>query len=229
VRVKNLMRGDLCFIGSSGIAFVYVAFTAMYLLLLSAIPAGEAREITAAILIYTDPAAMGLFFMGAFILLEKSQHVNCALAISPVSAGEYMASKAVSLLVPGVVVGSILCVAGGAALGPAVPAIALASILFSLCGLFVAVKTHSLNSFLLDVIPFEIVICLPAVVYPFGLLEAPVWMLHPGIAAMRLILGQTEHAPLCLAVLAVWCAAAAYFCRKAVVRYFEQLGGGRIV
>ena len=229
MRMRNLIRGDLRFIASSGILFVYVAFTVLYLLLLSIIPTGEPRSITAAILTYTDPAAMGLFFMGAFLLLEKSQRVNCALAVSPVTAGEYTFSKAVSLLVPGMAVGTILCVAGGTAGPAALAAIALASVLFSMAGLFVAVKTRSLNSFLIGVVPLEIVICLPAVLYPFGLLRAAAWWVHPGVAAMRLILGQTEGWALCLAVLALWCFAAAVVCRKAVVRYFSELGGGRIL
>ncbi|MCI2046838.1 MAG: ABC transporter permease, partial [Faecalibacterium sp.] len=69
MRKKNLIRGDLRFLAGSGIALVYGIFTLLYVLLLAAIPAGQARRVTAAILVYTDPAAMGLFFMGAFLLL----------------------------------------------------------------------------------------------------------------------------------------------------------------
>ncbi|MCI2047954.1 MAG: ABC transporter permease, partial [Faecalibacterium sp.] len=201
----------------------------LYVLLLAAIPAGQARRVTAAILVYTDPAAMGLFFMGAFLLLGKSQRVNCALAVSPVTAGEYILSKAVSLMVPGILVGTVICLFGGIALGAALPAIALASILFSLCGLFAAVKTTTLNGFMIAVVPAEIVICLPAILVPFGLLAAPAWGLHPGVAAMRLICGQTQGWPLLILALAAWCGAAGAVCRKAVAGYFEKLGGGHIV
>jgi len=99
MRTLNLIKSDLRFILKYGIAFIYIAFTLIYSGVLSVI-SGNARQITAVILIYTDPAAMGLFFMGAFILLEKSQRVNCAVAVTPVTITEYIISKCVSLLVP---------------------------------------------------------------------------------------------------------------------------------
>ncbi|HCT90783.1 MAG TPA: ABC transporter permease, partial [Lachnospiraceae bacterium] len=46
---------------------------------------------------FSDPAAMGLFFMGAVVLLEKGQHTPCAVAVSPVRAMEYIAAKVASL------------------------------------------------------------------------------------------------------------------------------------
>lgn len=48
-------------------------------------------------MIYSDPAAMGLFFMGAIVLLEKSQRVLNSLAVSPVKVSEYILSKVISL------------------------------------------------------------------------------------------------------------------------------------
>lgn len=58
---------------------------------------------------------MGLFFMGAIVLLEKSQRVNCALAVSPARDCEYMLAKLFSLAVIGLLVGGILAIAGGIA------------------------------------------------------------------------------------------------------------------
>ncbi len=229
MRILNLIRGDLRFIAKYGIAFIYVAFTLLYLAILSII-GGSARQITASILIYTDPAAMGLFFMGAFIMLEKSQSVNCSIAVTPVTINEYIISKVVSLLVPGTIVGGLLCLfAAPQSLITAIPAIMSASALFSMCGLICAVNSKSLNGFLIVVIPFELTICLPAVLYVFKIISSDLWLIHPGIAAMRLILGGEELWYLCILSGLLWLIPAFIFCRKAVMKYFCELGGGNII
>ena len=43
--------------------------------------------------VISDPAAMGLFFMGAVILPEKSQRVTSFFAVSPLKAWEYVGAK----------------------------------------------------------------------------------------------------------------------------------------
>lgn len=229
MRIFHLIKGDLQFIKKYGIGFIYVAFTLVYITILSLI-SGDAAKITAAILIYTDPAAMGLFFMGAFIMLEKSQRVNCSLAITPITINEYIISKVVSLLVPGTVVGTILCIFSAPEnLLSAIPAIMLASALFSICGLICAVNSKSLNGFLITVIPFEIVISLPAVLYPFNLIHSQLWLLHPGVTAIRLIMGNTKLWYIDIISMALWFFIAFIICIQMVKRYFEQLGGGKII
>ena len=229
MRLFSLIKGDLRFVAKYGIAFIYVVFTLIYAAILSML-SGSALEITASILIYTDPTAMGLFFMGAFIMLEKSQRVNCAISVTPVTVNEYIISKAVSLLVPGTVVGGLLCLyAAPENILAALPAIMAASLLFSLCGLICAVKSGSLNGFMIAVIPFEIVICLPALLYIFGVIKSNIWIIHPGVAAIRLISGNTELYCLCVLSMLLWLVPAFYFCRKAVAKYFYELGGGKII
>lgn len=229
MRTLNLIKGDLRFIVKYGIAFIYCAFTLVYFAILSII-GGGVRQITAAILVYTDPAAMGLFFMGAFIMLEKSQRVNCSIAVTPVTVNEYIVSKLVSLLVPGTAVGGLLCLyVSPKSLATALPAIMGASALFSMCGLISAVNSRSLNGFLIAVIPFEIVICLPAILDVLDVVSSPLWIIHPGVAAMRLIVGGGELWGLCILSVLIWLIPAFLFCRRAVEKYFSQLGGGRIV
>lgn len=229
MRTLNLIKGDLRFIQKYGIMMVYVIFTAVYLIALTVIK-GTAKEITAEILVYTDPAAMGLFFMGAFIMLEKSQRVNCALAISPVKLDEYILSKAVSLLVPGTIVGVILCAyAAPHNLLPATFSIVLSSVMFSLCGLIAAVNTDTLNGFMIAVIPFEILIIAPALFYKFEVLVSDLWIIHPGVSALRLISGNCKMWPLAILSIIFWTAVIYYFCRKSVSKYFTKLGGGKIL
>lgn len=50
-----------------------------------------------AILIYSDPAVLGFFFLGGLMMLEKGENVRAALAMSAISPTQYLAAKSISL------------------------------------------------------------------------------------------------------------------------------------
>lgn len=86
-------------------------------------------------MIYSDPAALGLFFMGAIVLLEKSERVLNALAVSPVTIMEYILSKVTSLVVISVLVSLVLALTAGCDNIPLLLlSVALTSGIFTLLG-----------------------------------------------------------------------------------------------
>ena len=96
MRLKSLFLLDMRFQAKHGFYFLYVVLTVIYAVALLAVPESW-KEKTAIILIFSDPASMGLFFMGAIVLLEKSQHTPCAFAVSPVRPMEYIIAKVVTM------------------------------------------------------------------------------------------------------------------------------------
>lgn len=107
MRLKKLFLLDMRFQARYGFYFLYAVLTVIYIIILFALPESW-EEKAAAILIFSDPASMGLFFMGAIVLLEKNQHTTCALAVSPVHAAEYVIAKVSSLSAISLVVAAIL-------------------------------------------------------------------------------------------------------------------------
>jgi len=80
----------------NGIYYAYAFVLAFYLAIL--IFAGDFIPTWAlALFIYTDPAVLGFFFLGALILLEKAEGTRAALAVSPISATTYFWTKAITL------------------------------------------------------------------------------------------------------------------------------------
>lgn len=224
MRIWRLTIGDIRFQWKYGFYILYAIFTVVYLLTLSAVPE-DVRRIVATMMIYTDPAAMGLFFMGAIILLEKSQRVNSALAVSPARAWEYMLAKLLSLALIGILVGGILAAVGGISdILLCLAAILLTSFLCSACGLIAAERSRSLNQFVLLAVPFELLLCLPPVLLLFDI-ESPWLMLHPGVSAVWLIYGDAPSVPLSFLSLLLWCLPVLYFCHKSVKKYFTRAGG----
>ena len=112
MRLKNLIIGDIKFQIKYGFYFIYMILTILYVCLISVLPVCW-REKGSIIMIFTDPAAMGMFFMGAIILLEKSQRVLDSLVVSPVKAWEYIASKIISLGMISTLVAIIIALTAG--------------------------------------------------------------------------------------------------------------------
>lgn len=222
----SLLLWDMRLQAKHGFYLLYGILTALYLLVLFALPEAL-RESAAAILIFSDPAAMGLYFMGAIVLLEKSQRIPCAMAVSPVGAGAYVLSKTVSLGVVSLLVAAVL--AGFTApnhVFAALAGTALSGTMFTLLGIAVATKITSLNQFLLWTIPVEALGFAPAVLHLLGLSPA-VLRFYPPNVCMDLISGRAA-APLGLLCTALTLAALFALARCRLVQMWRQTGGVRL-
>jgi fluoroquinolone transport system permease protein len=226
-RLHSLFKGDVTFQVKYGFYFVYTVFTLFYVLLLFVFPE-SLRETAAAIMIYTDPAAMGLFFMGAIVLLEKSQRVLNSIAVSPVKVYEYILSKVISLGLISTLVGMIIafCAKADNLLTAAV-GIFLGSVIFSLFGLIVAVKVGSLNHFMVATVPLELLCFQPAIVYLFGY-GKPYLLLQPGCIVIRMILGKNGFEPGLLLILAGWIVLIYLITYRAVKKMLFSVGGVKL-
>lgn len=230
MRLLKLIKGDLFFLARYGLFLVYAVFIVVYLVMLHYIP-GETGTFVMKLLVFSDPAAMGLFFMGAVVLLEKSQRVNCSLAVSPVTVSEYIASKAAAFLIAGVAVGLIIAFGSGRSLNLAgIIGIAGGSLIFSMGGLFVASKTRSLNQFIIFSLPVEIFVSAPGFLAAFGKLSSSLWLMHPGVASMSLLFRELGTVQFLLSVLSLlaWAVIAFAVANKAVAKMFSDLGGGNL-
>jgi len=228
MRLKSMISNEFRFLLKYGIAAIYSIFTLVYLGLLAAIPQG-ARSATATVLIFTDPAAMGLFFMGAVILLEKSQRIESSFGVSPIKIEEYILSKCIPMMLLGIVVALVIAVSvGGFTILGVVMGVGISSFVFSLCGLIVASNIKTLNGFMIAVVPFEIFLCVPAILYLFGIMKGMLCFLHPGIVAISLIKGDDSMLIIKIVSLSIWIVIAFFCCQKAVKKSFSTMGGAKI-
>lgn len=224
MRIINLIKGDIRFQFKYGFYFVYAVFTVVYISLIFVMPQSW-RERAAAIMIFSDPAAMGIFFMGAIVLLEKSERVLNSIAVSPVKTGEYILSKVVSLLFISVVVGiAITLPVGTKNLYVSVIGTAFGSAFFTLCGLIVAANISSLNQFLTAAVPIEIISFLPPILYLFGY-DRMFMLLHPGCIIISLISGNSKHFLLFAAILCMWLVALYFIAHRYILKMFQNAGG----
>lgn len=193
MRLRYLFLWDMRFQAKYGFHFLYAILTVIYAIALLAVP-DSWQEKTAAILIFSDPASMGLFFMGAIVLLEKNQHTPCAFAVSPVHTIEYIVAKIGSLSAISLVVATILAlVANVSNLHIVVLGTVISSAIFTLLGIIIATKISSLNQFILWTIPIEVVCFVPAILHLFRI--TPTWLqYYPINVCMEMISGHVPSA-----------------------------------
>jgi fluoroquinolone transport system permease protein len=224
MRLKTLILGDLAFQFKYGFYFLYAVITVLYIGMLALIP-NSWRDRFAVLLIFSDPAALGLYFMGAIVLFEKSQRVLDSIAISPVKPVEYVLSKLISVAVISTIVGLTIALGVGLSMNIVSFVIALffSSCLFSSIGLMIAAKTSTLNRFILSTIPIEIITILPAAAYVFG--WRPLWgLLHPGISMMEVCF-QGPNTYVGIGILFTWAILFAVWAVAVIRRMFLSVGG----
>jgi fluoroquinolone transport system permease protein len=227
MRIWSLLRGDIRFQFKYGFYFLYLVFSILYISLIFSFPQAW-REKAVVLLIFTDPAAMGLYFMGAIVLFEKSERVLDSVAVSPVKPYEYMLSKLFSIGVISVIVGFAIGFFSNT-VGITIHfmlGIFLCSCLFSAVGLMKAVKSVSLNDFILSTIPAELIINIPAIAWLFG--WRPVWILfHPGVCLMELCENE-KHAPAAFIILVCWTFLAVAAANRTVKGMLKAMGGMKL-
>lgn len=225
MRKLNVIKGDMKFQWKYGFYFLYVIIIIIYFMIFSFFQ-GEVKNTIVSVCVYSDPAAMGMFFMGALILLEKSQRVTNSIAISPVTAWEYILGKSISIGIISEIAGMILLLQGHtrnivlSSIG-----IFTGSVIFSLCGIMVGAKIESLSQYIVCTIPFEIIGFVPVILYRIGFLwDEKLMLLHPGCSVMQLIEGNISLAPLAMLSICIWIILLSYFSYLSVKKMFRICG-----
>lgn len=171
-------------------AFIVALYVAELLLLGAALPPW-----VPALIIFTDPAALGFFFLGALLMLEKSEGVRTALAASPVSAIDYLTGKMVTLVGLSLASCVVLLPFIHRVANPILLLIAvmLTAIQYVGIGVPIALRFKTVNGYLIGSAGFLTPLIAPgllALLDPF-----PPWLaIIPAVAQFRLLLLATAAA-----------------------------------
>ncbi|MBA4700096.1 MAG: ABC transporter permease [Ruminococcus sp.] len=226
MRIIKLILGDIHFQFKYGFYFIYILFSALYVFLLFIFPETW-REKAVSIMIYSDPAAMGLFFMGAIVLLEKSQRVLNALAVSPVKAIEYVIAKTISLMLISVLVSLVLAfVAGLRNIPEVLLATALTSMIFTLLGLIAATKINSLNQYIIMTAPLELICFIPPAIYLF--VPSVIMQWYPLNGSMALISNSSRNPLRDITMLLIVIICLFMIAQRATMKMWKSLGGVKL-
>lgn len=145
-----------------------------------------------AVIIFTDPAAVAFFFLGALLMLERAEGVRVALATAPVTAVDYLAGKTATLV--GLAVASSMLLlpfmphAGNSAL--LLATVGLTALQYLGIGIPIGLRFRTVNGYLIGSAAFLTPLIAPALlafIEPFPLPLA----LIPAVSQFRLLLAAT--------------------------------------
>lgn len=227
MRGRAMLLGDIRFQFKYGFYLIYFVFSVIYIGLLFSLP-DNWRKTAGVLMIFTDPAAMGLYFMGAIVLFEKSERVLNSIAVSPVKPIEYVLSKLLSIALISTAVAVVIGASGGFILNyiSFLYSVFFCSCIFSAVGLIIATKTSTLNAFIIATIPAELLINVPAIAYLFGYKKS--WLLfHPGVCMIELCT-SSENKLISSIVIVLWTVLFTALANLAVKKMFKSVGGVKL-
>ncbi len=188
MKSRNLLLNDIRLQQRNGIYYAYGFVLLAYLSLLYFL--GDYFPSWAlGILVYTDPAVLGFFFLGALMMLEKSEGTRTALAITPMRAIDYYWSKLLSLTFASLVSVTLIGVfAHGNINWPLyLTTVIIVSATFVSIGFPIALHFKTATSYLMGSAGILTPILLPMIVALFD--PFPSWaILIPPAAQLRLML-----------------------------------------
>ncbi|MBD3239569.1 MAG: hypothetical protein GF331_03215 [Chitinivibrionales bacterium] len=179
-RFAALLRHDMVFQFRHGFYYAYLVATLAYIGIIYVLPP-VAREKATLLVIFTDTSLLGMFFVGALVLLERDQNTLAPLFVTPVSLLEYLVSKAVSLTAIALLSSLTIYVAiQGPDMGVGLVAVAVtgASLFFTLIGLSIAARSRSVPDYFIRSLGWGLLLCLPMVDY-FGVVRSPLFYVLP--------------------------------------------------
>ncbi len=223
MRFWNVFKFNIKQQYSYGFYLLYLFLAAIYSLIIILLP--DSWKTTAvALIVFFDPAEVGLYFMGGILLLEKSQRLPGAIAVSPIRATEYVAANVTAMTLIAIIAGLIIGTLGGAAnMGGLILGTILCAVLFTMIGIAIATVISDLNQFVLATLPVILILQITPMVYLFNrsntFLKA-----FPTAAILDLMTGTTPS-PIAVVLLICLTVAAAFLSVGAIKRMWRKVGG----
>lgn len=184
------MRWQFILLHRSKLIIISVVVTAIYGLMFLPFSGFEHADHVLTLLIFNDPALIGLFFIGLMVILERNQQVISALFVTPLQLHHYLLSRIVTLCVVGLGCSLGMTIA---ILGPSIHylyfgiGILGTVMIFGLLGLWLVSYTSEFLLFMLRSIPLMLIFSIPLLNY-YQLTDIWAFKLFPTQGALDFII-----------------------------------------
>ena len=176
----SMMGWDMKLQARYGIYAVYGILTVIFVIGLRAIDPSFRTDI-AILLIVTDPAILGFYFIAALVLFEKSDGVLDSVVTSPLRGTGYLLSKVLTLSLLATVVSTIVAVVGHGAstrMLILIGGVLVSAPFFVLVGFVAVARFDSINEYFLSAVLWGTVLFVP--IFEFlGIVSSPLFYVLP--------------------------------------------------
>ena len=235
--LKNMLKWEFVLLSRYKIIHISILSVVLYFLTTQAIEDMN-KPIFHTMLLFFDPAIIGIMFIGALVLFEKSENVLQALVITPMQVDDYLLSKITSLTILSVISAAIfitlLNIFGGIDFNILFLAsgIILTSILLILLGFILVSRVNSINEYLLAMVVAFLGLLFPPMLHLSGLYENVIFYLWPTQASFTLFTGVFNAASLESWEIAygigyqiIWIGVLYFLAKKAFYKHIVSKGG----
>lgn len=209
VTILAALKLDILFQFRSGFHAIYIGLCILYIGIINNIP--KAWEmIVVPLMIFSDPAVLGFFFIGGLVMLEKSQGIMDLIVVTPIKARDYLLSKVISLNLIALLASLAIVIFTKQSYNMVllVLAILMTSSFFTTFGFYIALTSRSMNHYFGRVIPGMMLIIIPV----FSLVGFPyskLFYICPSVAATKLIIDaffgtNIMDTSICLVIMLMW-------------------------
>lgn len=229
-RLINAILADLRYQWRYGFYLVYGFLVLGLAVILRLLPEGW-QQTGLIVALLSDPAVLGLFFIGGILQLERREGLLDALFLSPLRPWEYIVSKAVSLGLLSTLAGGVIALGSGVAgvrYALLLPCLFFGSMFFTLVGIAISVNLKTMNAFLAVHGAWENSLILPPMLLLFNI-NFPLLEALPGSFVLHMVEASVgRSASLLLPVLGfvAWLIAAFVLADRRLVSALSRLGGG---
>ena len=235
--LKNMLKWEFTLLYRYKIIHISILSVILYFLTTQAIEDMN-RPIFHSLLLFFDPAIIGIMFVGALVLFEKSENVLQALVITPMKTDDYLLSKITSLTILSCISATIFIILmnifGGIDFNVFFLAsgIILTSILLILLGFILVSRLKSINEYLMAMALVFLGLTFPPMLHLSELYENVIFYLWPTQASLLIFRGVFNEAVLETWEIAygiiyqiVWIGILFYLARRAFYKYIISKGG----
>ena len=176
-----------------GFYTAYAVLSVMYIILIRLLPdtlAGPALTL----ILFSDICALGFFFIGAIILLERGQNITQSLFVTPLRLSEYLLAKQISFLILSLMSAFLIVLGVSAFKGDVLwfsYGLIMSSSVYTLFGVYFAAKARHVNDYFVRALGIGLFISLPVVAY-LNLFDTVLFNVFPTHATL-ILLDVLEH------------------------------------
>lgn len=230
MRLFQVIHNDMRYHLKYGFYLIYTLLTICYIMILQQLTDPTLKNLAASLIIVSDPAVLGYFFIGGIWLLEKDEALHSYLAITPVTSMEYILGKITSLGSVSTLSATIIGIVTVPTTQPFLLAsvVFLSSCFFTLIGLIFATFAKTVNGYLLSSVPPALLLLTPVILSVLGI-EFPFTKVIPGTLVFELIHGtlidQTTNFFFYIVSLLIWMGVLFLLAFRCVEREMRPKGG----
>jgi len=200
--LKNMLRWELLLLSRYKIIHISILSVILYFLTTQAVGSLKDQTQVHSVLLFFDPALIGIMFVGALVLFEKSENVLQALVITPMKTDDYLLSKVLALtllsIISAAIFMSLMIIFNNISfnLFYLIFGIILTSVMLILLGFILVSRVNNINGYLLGIMIGFIGLTFPPLLQLFGLFENPIFYVWPTQASFILFDGVFHAANL---------------------------------